>query len=152
MPASSQSFVIENTPAALTGVIPKIEEFLDGYPLPKKDKFAVFLSVEEHLTNVIKYGYEPGTTDQIVFRLECTPEGVTFICEDHGKYFDSTKSPEPDTSSPLETRPIGGLGLHLIRKNMPDHSYERRGATNRIRLRRPLSMGPPGSPSDTLRP
>ena len=52
------------------------------------------------------------------------------ITSDNGKEFDPTTRPEPDLKSGPEERPIGGLGIHLIRTIMDTVSYKRQSGKN----------------------
>jgi len=49
---------------------------------------------------------------------------ITFI--DNGVPFDPLQRAEPDTHASLQDRPIGGLGIFLVKKtmNMVEYSYE----------------------------
>ena len=49
---------------------------------------------------------------------------ATFILSDTGKPFDPTKAEEVDVTLAAEDRPIGGLGIHLVRTIMDSVSYE----------------------------
>jgi anti-sigma regulatory factor (Ser/Thr protein kinase) len=51
---------------------------------------------------------------------------------DDGQPFDPLLAPTPDTSAPLESRAIGGLGIHLVRKLTTSQRYARTGALNRL--------------------
>ena len=57
---------------------------------------------------------------------------------DDGPEFDPTILPEVDTSLPLAERPIGGLGIHFIRRTMHTFTYERRVGRNVVRFGRAL--------------
>jgi len=59
--------------------------------------------------------------------------------EDDGKPFDPTQAPVVDTSLPLEKKPIGGLGIHLIRRAMDEMSYRRQANRNVLRMVKRLS-------------
>ncbi|MBR3725132.1 MAG: ATP-binding protein [Bacteroidales bacterium] len=50
--------------------------------------------------------------------------------------FDPTIREEVDTTLPVEERPIGGLGIHLIRRLMDSINYERREGRNILTLRK----------------
>ncbi|MDR3205192.1 MAG: ATP-binding protein [Deltaproteobacteria bacterium] len=77
------------------------------------------LILEEHLTNIFKHGYKghPGPVEMSCFlvNLNSRPH-LSLRFKDWGLPFDPFDSPVPNTDQGLEERPIGGLGVHLIRK------------------------------------
>ena len=88
------------------------------------------LALEEAVTNVINYAYPKGTYGSI--ELDASLEGneLKFILSDSGKEFDPTLRPEADINAGVEDRPIGGLGVHLVRQIMDSVSYERKEGMN----------------------
>ena len=50
---------------------------------------------------------------------------LIFTVTDSGIPFDPTKKEEVDTTLSAEERPIGGLGIHLVRQIMDEVGYER---------------------------
>ena len=72
-------------------------------------------SVTEIVTNVIQHGYhEKAGPVEIVLGSEDND----FIVQvrDEAPAFNPWAVPEPDTSLPLDKRPLGGLGLYMTRK------------------------------------
>jgi serine/threonine-protein kinase RsbW len=57
---------------------------------------------------------------------------------DDGPAFDPLAMATPDIDAPLEERPIGGLGIYLVREMMAGVSYERRDGRNVLRMWKPL--------------
>ena len=57
---------------------------------------------------------------------------------DDGHPFDPREVPEPDIQLPVEERPVGGLGIHLLRKMSDRMEYGREGGRNRLCLRKSL--------------
>ena len=53
---------------------------------------------------------------------------------DSGPPFDPLSGGDPDVSGALDERPIGGLGLHLVRKLADESTYERKEGLNVVRL------------------
>ena len=57
---------------------------------------------------------------------------------DNGQKFDPTQDTDPDLSSTVEERPIGGLGLHLIKTFADRVNYEYSDGRNRLTLEHDL--------------
>ena len=60
---------------------------------------------------------------------------------------DPSQAPAPDTTSPLESRRPGGLGVQFAESLLDGLSYERRGEENHVRLTWRLPA--PGAPAGT---
>jgi anti-sigma regulatory factor (Ser/Thr protein kinase) len=103
----------------------------------------VEVSLDEVLANVVEHAFagrgETATVD-VELRLDVGVEPP--VCEmmvaDDGPEFDPLSIAEPDPSLGIEERPIGGVGLALVRRLMDEIRYERRDGKNRLRLRRRL--------------
>jgi len=95
--------------------------------------FAVELATEEAVVNVFNYAYPHGEGK---VRVRCIGEGDRFVIEvtDWGVPFDATAQPDPDVTSPLEERPVGGLGIHLIKKMTDGMRYTREDGRNILSL------------------
>ena len=88
------------------------------------------LALEEAATNVILYAYPPGTEGKMDLDAVRTENGLQFTLTDSGKAFDPTAAPEADLSASVENRPVGGLGIHLVRTIMDRVSYRRADGKN----------------------
>jgi serine/threonine-protein kinase RsbW len=64
--------------------------------------------------------------------------GVSLIVEDDGPPFDPLALPAPDVTASLESRPVGGLGVFLVRKMMDIVRYQRHGECNRLQMTKHL--------------
>lgn len=73
------------------------------------------LAVDEVCSNVINHGYL-GKGGRLQVTIDRVDGGVRAIVRDWGRGFDPEAVPAPDPSTPLEQRPLGGLGLHLVRQ------------------------------------
>jgi anti-sigma regulatory factor (Ser/Thr protein kinase) len=65
-------------------------------------------------------------------------EWMTFVITDTGIAFDPTTKEDADTTLSAEERPIGGLGIFLVRQLMDDINYNREGNKNVLTLRKKL--------------
>ena len=85
----------------------------------------VNLAIEEAVVNVMNYAFPKGYRSTILLEVTADDQEITFVLQDDGKPFDPTTAAEVDITLPAEERPIGGLGIHLMRHYMDDISYER---------------------------
>lgn len=125
----------EITVEATTGNIPKVAAFVDEelerLDCAPKANMQIDVCIDELVANVAHYAYGSGTGDVTVclgFDEEQRIFSLTFV--DAGVPFDPCNVPEPDISLPLEERPIGGLGLLMVRKMMDEMRYRREGEHN----------------------
>ncbi len=95
---------------------------------------SVNLALEEAFTNIVNYAFENNDPREIVLDIKKQDDTLIFVIIDEGRPYDPTKTPDPDTSLPAEDRPIGGLGIFLIRKIMDDVKYQRNGTQNQLTL------------------
>ena len=97
-------------------------------------EFFANLVVDELVTNCIKYAYSDAREHVIEVELQIANGDLTVTVVDDGQPFNPLTVPTPDTSLAIEERPLGGLGLHLLRQLSDGMSYERRGNQNRVVL------------------
>lgn len=127
---------IPNSLEGLTSGSAEMREFLDLTGVSQEVAFALDLTYEELVTNTIKYAYRDTASHWIEIIIEVSDDAVELEVGDDGEPFDPTTYESPDTSLPVEERPIGGLGLHLIRNLTDSFTYRRDGDWNRARIRK----------------
>jgi anti-sigma regulatory factor (Ser/Thr protein kinase) len=133
--------VLENeqeiTVAATTEQIPFISDFIErfmsfaGFDLRKI--MEVQLAAEEACTNVAKYAY-PGKDGMIHIVARVTADRLDLIIEDCGVPFDPTAHTVALSQAGPEDRPIGGLGIHLVRSYVDGMFFEFRDRKNVLTL------------------
>jgi serine/threonine-protein kinase RsbW len=96
------------------------------------------LALEEIFTNIVMHGSQPGSTPLVEVSLHRAGESVTMTVEDDGPQFDPLSLPAPDVTASLAARPVGGLGLFLVRKVMDTVSYARVAGRNQLRMSKRL--------------
>lgn len=108
----------------LNDVMSFVKECLNGYDTDHVE-FALELGVEELFTNIVNDAY-PETTGQVVVQggIEQAPLRCRFSFIDQGIPFNPLEREMPDTNLPIEERPIGGLGIFLVRKLFDEVYYE----------------------------
>jgi len=134
------TIVVRNDLAELERMNRAIEKFGSRVGLGPKMIFELNLAVSEIVTNVISYGYDDGREHEIIVRLVAHTGEVVVEVEDDGRPFDPLSVAEPVLDAPLEERPIGGLGMHLVRKTTDGLEYHRRQDKNVLVLRKRTSI------------
>ena len=71
-------------------------------------------AVDEAVTNIMTHGYM-GKPGSIEISVDCENIFLIVRMRDQAPYFDPTVVPPPDLTLPLEKRPLGGLGVYLMR-------------------------------------
>jgi serine/threonine-protein kinase RsbW len=113
-----------------------IDEFCASNKLPQDTVFALNLSLEEILSNIITHGYDDKDEHVILVRLKLHQGQVYIEVEDDGKPFNPLEVEEPDIDKPLEERPIGGLGIHLVKNHMDSLKYKRKEERNLLIMKK----------------
>ena len=108
----------------------QLEEMGGRHGLPPRILHDVQLAVEEHLTNILKHGFDEQSDHPIRVRVSGKGTELRVEIEDEGRPFDPLKHPAPELSQPLEMRPVGGLGIYMMRKLMDRIEYHREGGKN----------------------
>ena len=92
------------------------------------------LVTEEVLMNIINYAYEDNAGD---IEINCWKDNdKRFITKivDTGKHFDVLSGKEPDLTSDIDEREVGGLGLFFMKQFMDDVQYQREEGKNILTL------------------
>ncbi len=96
--------------------------------------FKVKLAIEELGINVVNHG-RIDKIPEIEIVVNSSLEKLTITIKDDGRPFDPLHdAPEPDLTSALEDRPIGGLGIHFVREMMDEMTYRHEGGKNCLAL------------------
>ncbi len=114
--------------------IPQLAEFIltiaEEKHLNQSLSMSLNLALEEAVTNVILYAYPKGADGLVTIEAILREKSLDFIVSDSGRPFDPTAVPEVDTDKGLDERPIGGLGIHLVRSIMDEVHYKRTDEKN----------------------
>lgn len=101
--------------------------------------FKVNLCLEEIIANIIRHGLGGAPGHEIRVRLSCAGDRLEVTVEDDAPRYDPfAQAPVPDLELDLERRPVGGLGVHLVKTLMDRVRAEHHGAGNRIVLEKKM--------------
>lgn len=101
--------------------------------------FSANLCLEELITNTIQHGLGGVPDRSIHIRLSITTEWLEIIMKDDAPPFDPfAEAPAPDLGLGVDARPVGGLGVHLVKTMMDDARAYYDGSGNLIVLLKTL--------------
>ena len=125
------------TVAAKLSSLKSVTEFVHQGALQAKlsdDRIgALDLLVDELITNVCSHAYpddRPG--DVMVTYSVSAPGELSVEVADQGVEFNPLDAEPPDLTLRLEARPIGGLGIHLVKTLAQSLAYRREQGWNRL--------------------
>ncbi len=119
--------------ARLGGVV---DQFGKKCGLSDDDTANISLMLDEVVSNVIKYGYDDALEHQIHIRVTLEHDVVTLQVEDDGKPFNPLEAPQPNLEAPIEERPIGGLGVFIVKSMADSFDYRRENGRNVVTMRK----------------
>ena len=118
--------------------VPKVNDFVEGIAqvlsITPSETMKLNLALEEAIVNIMTYAYPEGTRGYIDVEAHANEQRLMFIITDTGIPFDPTAHKEVDTFLSAEERPVGGLGIHMVRHLMDSINYERVNDTNVLKL------------------
>ena len=100
-----------------------VEQVGQDHNLDVRTLHTLHLVLEEACTNVIVHAYQ-GQGGEMEITIEVQTDCVRVLVHDWGTPFEPADVPVPDVYAPLEDRPLGGLGVYLLREMMDDVQYE----------------------------
>jgi anti-sigma regulatory factor (Ser/Thr protein kinase) len=102
----------------------------DGLSPSMRSQLAII--VDEIISNVIKYAYPEGEKGRVFMRYAYSSLKneikLTFI--DAGVAFNPLRQEDPDITESADKRPIGGLGLYMVKQMTNSIEYSRRNNKN----------------------
>lgn len=110
----------------------EFEQFSRGQGLSDDVRRRFLVALDEVLSNVARHGRPADGRVHVAFKL--AGDRLTVIVEDDAPLFNPLDAPPADTSSPLEQRRAGGVGIELVRSLLESVRYEHTGSRNRLTM------------------
>jgi serine/threonine-protein kinase RsbW/sigma-B regulation protein RsbU (phosphoserine phosphatase) len=127
----------------MSRVLDFVTAFATEHQLPHEEVARVSIVLEELLTNTVKYGYPAlDGRGRVEISLELIEARLTIEFIDDAREFDPFSVALPEVSDDTDARPVGGLGLLVVRALADERRYQRDAGRNIIRLTRKVSVTP----------
>jgi anti-sigma regulatory factor (Ser/Thr protein kinase) len=117
--------------SSLNRLLERFEEFARRRRLPSAVRRIAHLALDEIVSNVIRHGSRRASCR---IRVDVSIERGVLQIEvvDNGVAFNPLAAAEPKVQGRPANRPIGGLGIHLVRKLVDRLEYSRQKGRNRL--------------------
>lgn len=112
----------------------QLDEIGDEQDWPPKLLYLVNLSVEEFGLNALTHGLKNGLEEFEVTIMSDSEDLLIELSDDGGPFDPLNDVADPDLTTSLDSREVGGLGIYLIKKMVDRMDYRREGGKNHLRL------------------
>ena len=131
-----ETLLLQNDVKQVKELIAFVKQVTERLGINVKQAKQIRLAVEEAVVNVINYAYLPEITGNIDVQAISDGQWLKFVISDNGVAFDPTEKEKADTTLSAEDRPIGGMGILLVRELMDSINYERTDGKNVLTLKK----------------
>ncbi|MDI6605678.1 MAG: SpoIIE family protein phosphatase, partial [Candidatus Omnitrophota bacterium] len=122
--------ILKNKITQIAKLSEAINRFGKNNNLPPETIHDLNLSLEEIISNTIKYGYKDTAEHDIAVEVELRGRIVSVKITDDAEAFNPLEAPEAELKKPLSERKTGGYGIHLLRNLMDKIEYKREEGRN----------------------
>jgi len=117
---------IKNSLPEIAHVTEKFEIFAEENDLSQRIIYDISLCLDELITNIISYGFHDKAEHTIEIQFHLKEHEIKLVFIDDGIEFDPELKEDPaHLQHSVEERPIGGLGIYLVKKLMDIIKYKR---------------------------
>lgn len=121
----------------LDHVIRFVTEQLENADCAVKQQIQICVAVEEIFINIANYAYAT-VVGNVVIEMSCGNNTADITFTDKGVPFDPLVKEEPDITLTAEERPIGGLGILMVKKTMDKVTYRRENGCNILNIKKSI--------------
>lgn len=131
-------FVLNNRLSELDRLVENLDLIKNQWQLTDKFIMQLNLVLDELFTNIVSYGYDGKSIDEITFILQMIGNEIQVTICDNAKPFDPTMSEDPHPDTSLDNKEIGGLGIFIARHYTDSIDYRRKDKKNIVILTKKL--------------
>lgn len=132
-------------------VLAFVNEQLEAHGCSPKAQTQLDVALDELFTNIAHYAYGVETGEAVI-QTAFLDGFAEITLRDWGTPYNPLEHPDPDVTLPTEERPLGGLGIFIVKNSMDDVAYRWEDGQNILTIRRKLRPEPAASkPADRKR-
>lgn len=111
------------------------QRILDSAGCPMKIQTRMNIVIDEIYGNIVKYS----GAGSITIHAGMDENGM-FVMRfiDNGKPYNPFEAPDPDIHTDFDSRPIGGLGVFIVKNSMDDVRYEYTDGQNQLTIKKKI--------------
>ena len=131
---ASISIALKNNRYELVRLAEAVERFGSEQHLPDDAITNVNLVLDEIVSNVIRYGHATDGEGAINVTLALEGGRLTIDVSDDGIAFNPLDATPPNLDLPIMERPVGGLGIHIVKALTETAAYRRENERNHLTM------------------
>ena len=137
-PVPPSRVIVTDQPESIGQVFEELARLASRHRVPVRVRREVQVALEEVLSNVGRHGRRGGRLPKVTVE-KVVEQGVLVVeVSDDGPAFDPLAVPDPRVDLPVTDRPIGGLGIYLVKRLVDAVTYQRRGRSNLLVMRKAI--------------
>ncbi len=134
--------------AGLDRVFAELARFTADHHVPDRVRRELHVALDEVLTNIVKYGARGRRAPALSVGFELKGGMLEVVISDDAPAFDPLAAADPKSiHQDVAERPIGGLGIYLVKRLMDEVAYTRTRGRNRLVLRKAIGRRAPSGPA-----
>lgn len=126
--------ILENKLEELSVLTQMLQIFLRPYQMSSRTLYALELSLEEILVNIVSYAYEDNARHEIQFNVKVDDDMIAMRFIDDGRPFNPLAAEKMSAQQPAVDRALGGLGINFVRQMRDMMEYQRQDDKNILRI------------------
>ena len=136
---NSQTIEVDALTPNITKVTEFVEKFLEEKEAPSAFIMKINVIIDEIFSNIARYGFPDGVASKVRVTASINEDNqFVLVFVDNGIPYNPLAKEDPDITLSAEDRPIGGLGIFIVKKIMDEMLYERNNNRNILSLKKNL--------------
>jgi serine/threonine-protein kinase RsbW len=136
---SSASIVLVNQKSEIQRLSRFVERFGEAHRLSTDETLDINLILDEVVINIIVHGCDDEHGHEIHVQLALDADTLTIQVDDDGVPFNPVEAPPPNLDLPIEERPVGGLGIHIVRSLVDTIDHRRDDGRNVLTMTKKMN-------------